>query len=229
MRPHRLPTSLHPLWNWRSSGVWKGWCLPAFLWAVAALLLLPAAGTAQWGIYPYGYGYYPGYYPYGFGYYPGFYNPYPGGRITLSINPRNNQSSAQPGTTTSSTPAAPPQMSIRDLSPSQQTGESSAAQPSQNSSPPGEVAQVEVRVPRGAELWFEGVKTTQTGEVAPFRSPPLAADRDYVYDIRAKWRDHAGDITEARQITVHAGSRLTVNFATPSEPQTVPAPRASKP
>src|SRR5579884_166675 len=58
-----------------------------------------------------------------------------------------------------------------------------------------------VTVPAGAELWVDGHKTSQTGAVRQFTSPPLAAGKDYTYELRAKWKDGGRTVEQSR--TVH--------------------------
>jgi uncharacterized protein (TIGR03000 family) len=79
-------------------------------------------------------------------------------------------------------------------------------------------AAVRVRVPAKAEIWFEGEKTSQTGEMRNFLSPPLERGKTYTYDVKARWTDDAGKVVERTQeVKVRAGGRSTADFTTPGK------------
>jgi uncharacterized protein (TIGR03000 family) len=151
-----------------------------------------------YGSYPYSYGYYPySSYGYGTGYYgdtyasPGYvdYGTYPVTPDTYSyFAPATDYQSYYPPTTTATGPKA--------TAPASGTG-----------------AMIRVRVPdANAALWFQGTETTQRGTDRTFESPPLAPDHAYTYDIRARWNDDGRPVEETRQVRVHAGDRVTVDF-----------------
>jgi len=73
-------------------------------------------------------------------------------------------------------------------------------------------ALIEVTVPANAELWFDGVKTTQTGSTRYFVTPPLAADKTFTYEIRMSLPNGSDSAADTRQVQVQAGKRSTVNF-----------------
>ena len=76
-------------------------------------------------------------------------------------------------------------------------------------------ALIEVRVPE-AEIWFEGDKTTQTGNVRQFVTPAVPPGQTYTYDIRARWTGGDGKVVDqllAAQF--RARQRLTVDFTCP--------------
>jgi uncharacterized protein (TIGR03000 family) len=74
---------------------------------------------------------------------------------------------------------------------------------------------IAVHVPADAQVFFNGAKTTQTGEVRSFVTPPLSPGQDFTYDVRAQWTENGRPVTRTRSITVHAGDRLALNFMTP--------------
>jgi uncharacterized protein (TIGR03000 family) len=78
-------------------------------------------------------------------------------------------------------------------------------------------ATVQVRVPAGAELWFEGSKTSQRGEDRVFTSPPLDPSGNYVYEVRARWTENGDIVERTRTIRVRAGERTLVDFASPAK------------
>jgi uncharacterized protein (TIGR03000 family) len=71
---------------------------------------------------------------------------------------------------------------------------------------------VEVQVPAGAEVWFDGDKTSQTGASRVFRSPALRPGVSYLYLVRAKWKDNGHDVEQVQGVTVHAGENVRVGF-----------------
>jgi len=74
-------------------------------------------------------------------------------------------------------------------------------------------ALLEVKVPASAELWFDGVKTAQTGALRHFETPVLEPGRSFVYDVRARWTDTSGRVVDrTRQVTIRAGARMGVDF-----------------
>lgn len=95
-------------------------------------------------------------------------------------------------------------------------------------------AHVEVRVPANADIWFDGTKTTQTGTVRHFVSPPLDAGRAYSYEIRGRWMENGREVNQSRTITVRPGSQQTVDFVSGSRIDTIDpgdrdgAPRATE-
>jgi uncharacterized protein (TIGR03000 family) len=72
--------------------------------------------------------------------------------------------------------------------------------------------QFEVRVPEGAELWVDGVKTSQSGTTRKLASPDLKPDQDYVYEMRAQWHEQGRLFTETHRVTFQAGDEVKVDF-----------------
>jgi uncharacterized protein (TIGR03000 family) len=73
-------------------------------------------------------------------------------------------------------------------------------------------AGIEVRVPAGAQLWFGGDKTRQTGEVRVFQSPPLEPGKPYTYEVEARWTQGGKEVVQTRKVPVKAGTWTTVDF-----------------
>jgi len=69
-----------------------------------------------------------------------------------------------------------------------------------------------MHVPSGARVWFEGDATSQTGTDREFVSPSLTPGRDYVYHIRVQWDENGKAVERKRDVTVHAGDRISLNF-----------------
>jgi uncharacterized protein (TIGR03000 family) len=80
-----------------------------------------------------------------------------------------------------------------------------------------------VLLPSDAQLWVEDAATHLTGPVRYFNSPGLSPDREYVYHFRAQWQQSGRTVSRERQVTIHAGDRITVDFN--STPQAGPPPR----
>jgi uncharacterized protein (TIGR03000 family) len=73
-------------------------------------------------------------------------------------------------------------------------------------------AMIAVRVPANAELWFDGQKTSQSGQVRQFETPSLDPAQEYAYEIRARWTENGRNVERSRTVSVRAGDRLGVNF-----------------
>jgi uncharacterized protein (TIGR03000 family) len=77
-------------------------------------------------------------------------------------------------------------------------------------------ALIEVKLPASdADVWFQGERTSRTGSVRQFRSPPLVVGRNYTYDVLALWGDGGNNVKQMRTVRVKAGDRLTVDFTAP--------------
>jgi uncharacterized protein (TIGR03000 family) len=77
---------------------------------------------------------------------------------------------------------------------------------------PNRVAHLNVQVPANAQVWIEGVKTTQTGTSRQFQSPPLTPGTNYSYEVRAHWMANGQPVDRTRNVSVHAGGQVLVNM-----------------
>jgi len=77
-------------------------------------------------------------------------------------------------------------------------------------SPPS--ATINIKVPADAEIWFNDAKTTLRGPVRQFVSPPLTPDRNYSYDVKARWMEQGKPVTQNRRVAVRAGGVANVEF-----------------
>jgi uncharacterized protein (TIGR03000 family) len=82
---------------------------------------------------------------------------------------------------------------------------------------PDQAAHLTVNVPANADVYFNDVKTRQTGTARQFVTPPLEPG-NHQYDIRATWMENGQRQTQTHQVTVHAGDGLNVNFTTRMAP-----------
>jgi uncharacterized protein (TIGR03000 family) len=87
---------------------------------------------------------------------------------------------------------------------------------------------IRVQVPADAEVWVEGQKMTQTGPVRFFESPPVTPGIEYVYHIRAHWKEGGQEIDEVRQATVYAGSKVGIDFTKRRREKVPPPPPKPK-
>ncbi len=95
-------------------------------------------------------------------------------------------------------------------------------QPAASRSPADNRARITLMVPEDARVWFEGKKTTATGTVREFRSPPLDPGSRYSYTVRVSWRQKGEEMTQTRDVVVTAGANVALNFLPHSPP--VPPP-----
>jgi uncharacterized protein (TIGR03000 family) len=74
-------------------------------------------------------------------------------------------------------------------------------------------AAIDVKVPAGARLWFQGRETRQRGTERFFESPPLAEGKHYAYQVKVQWTDENGKVIERkRNIEVRPGAHITVDL-----------------
>jgi uncharacterized protein (TIGR03000 family) len=76
---------------------------------------------------------------------------------------------------------------------------------------------VNLGVPSDAKVWFDGNQTNRTGTMRSFESPPVSVGRDYVYQLRIQWKQNGKDVTQTRQINVHAGDVINLTVGSPAE------------
>jgi len=198
-------------------------------------------GIGNRGYYGSGYGigigtraYYGSSYGSGYGYgYSGYSSPYYYGTTTpLAVTAVPSYYSSPdvsgyytPGVTGYSTPDVPgygtPEVpgvaSDLSTSPPASPPASPSASPSTNQSgyfAPTEptTADIEVRVPADAEVWFDGNKTSMTGPNRVFASPQLDPSKSYRYEIRARWMQEGKPVDLVRTVEVRAGQRSLADF-----------------
>jgi uncharacterized protein (TIGR03000 family) len=165
-------------------------------------------GHSHRGYYPYyGYGgYYGGYYPYlGYGPYLGYYSPssnYDSSTLDSSSSyyPSDTSYGALLGSDSTVAPAR---------------SESSVVVQSADFSRPDDIARLTVRVPANAELWVDDVKTTTTGSVREFQTPPLTPGGRFYYEVRARWSENGHEVTQTQKVEVTAGANVVVSFPEP--------------
>jgi uncharacterized protein (TIGR03000 family) len=174
--------------------------------------LLPTAAHAQFGFFggpsfgyysPFGYGV-----PYGGLSYPGFGHPgfgYPGYTYPgYGYGPYYSATYIAPLVYTASTATALPRMRSAVY----------PAIPYRTSPAEGTRAYIDLHVPAaGAQVWFDGVLTQQTGIDRHFITPPLEPGASYTFEIRASWRGMDGkQLSRLQRVDIRAGDQRSVNF-----------------
>jgi uncharacterized protein (TIGR03000 family) len=77
-------------------------------------------------------------------------------------------------------------------------------------------ALVNLRVPSGAKIWFNTYQTKQTGTARSFETPPLDAGKEFAYQIQVQWKQDGVNVTQTRQVTVHAGDVINLTLGSSS-------------
>lgn len=103
--------------------------------------------------------------------------------------------------------------------------------------PSGFPAQILVRVPADARVYFDDGPTTQGGEVRLYESPPLPAGSEFWYEVRVEIGSGQEVRTETKQVAVVAGQLTQVDFgdlssgniSTQADPELGSAPMAATP
>jgi len=149
-----------------------------------------------------GYGYYPSYGDYGYS--PYYYNNYAYDSPSSTSEPGyygayGDETSSYPDSYYSVTP--PTSNYQYGYSPAPAGADASA--------------QLTVRVPANAEIWVNGSKTTSTGPVRQYQSPPLAPGKQYAYDLSARWTENGREVTQKQTVDVSPGAHVNVAFPTP--------------
>lgn len=85
-------------------------------------------------------------------------------------------------------------------------------------------AHLQLLVPQKAEVLVEGVKTSQTGTVRDFVSPPLTPGKNMTYTIAVRYTDAAGKpIEQTHSVRVRANDHLRIDCTRPSNTEQVRA------
>ena len=172
----------------------------------------------------FGNGFFPGsFFPGSYGYGRGLYGYGPGyGRGLYGYGPSSTYGSS--GGVAGGAASAPPDVSsYYNPVPTIVPAGSAVADPGTDGA--DGTAHVSVQVPADADLWIQGVKTAQTGAAREFVSPPLAAGKRCVYQVRARWTAGGRPVDQTREVSVRANARTMVDFTRPTRgPEMLPAP-----
>ncbi len=174
--------------------------------ALAAAVAAAPVGAADYVTYPVYSGYYPGYT--GDGFYSGYWGSqhawtnYPYGRHDYGLNYHYTAPTTIRYAAYEAPQGFPPPPPIPDSTPAASTAEDNAAH-------------LQVRVPAGADLWFEGVQMPQTGAVREFVSPTLTPGKGYSYEVRARWTEDGRTVDRVRKVSVRANQWIEVDLTKP--------------
>jgi uncharacterized protein (TIGR03000 family) len=72
---------------------------------------------------------------------------------------------------------------------------------------------MQVRVPADAVVWVEGTATSLGGTDRLYFSPPLPENRDYTYEIKARWKQGGQDVEKTLQVKVRRNETTPVDFS----------------
>jgi uncharacterized protein (TIGR03000 family) len=75
---------------------------------------------------------------------------------------------------------------------------------------------IRMNVPSDARVLIDDKATTQTGADRLFVSPSLAPGYEYVYHVRVQWSENNKAVESKRDVTVHAGDQIYLNFGSPT-------------
>ena len=82
-----------------------------------------------------------------------------------------------------------------------------------NVNEPTQVLFLSVKVPQpAAELFVDGVKTAMTGTDRLFESPPLTGDKEYAYDIVARWTEGGATVERKKTVKGKPGEVVRVDL-----------------
>lgn len=96
--------------------------------------------------------------------------------------------------------------------------EEPAQKSAENLPPPTDnTAHLRLWVPENAEVLVEGRKTTTTGRVREFVSPPLQPGKNMIYSVLIRYTDAGGKaIEETHSVRVRANDQLSIDCTKPS-------------
>jgi uncharacterized protein (TIGR03000 family) len=154
--------------------------------ALAAALLLPEVGRAQFRLPPSG--------------------TAPPGYRSSTLPPRYG-SSTLPPVPSYGMPFHP--QTFQPTAPPEQEGRDKTRMADRDT------AVITAHVPKDAELRFDRVKVTGAGAVRQFKSPPLQPGLRYAYTVEARWKEDGREITQSRRVPVFAGANVEVTFPLP--------------
>ena len=153
------------------------------------------------------------------GFFPGFYGGFPGfygyGRGFYSYGYGPSYAYRSSGYVPTYTGGAAPVVSGY-YSPPEVAGPSAVGPAGYGAAVADNSAHIRMEVPADAEVWFAGVRTSQTGPVRDFVSPPLGPATRCVYEVRARWKENGRPVEQTREVTVRANAWVNVDFTRPA-------------
>jgi uncharacterized protein (TIGR03000 family) len=214
--------------------------------SVAVLMLATSPSNAQLRrnfvplVYYDPYGYSPWMYPYSYAYNPFYYGGYPyrGGNQIYIYNPPASNYTPPNSEEVPPMVRPEPRPRIQEFYSKQKAADKPADASNSGKtvekvgSPSPLPARLEVHLPDNAELWVDGVKTSQSGATREFVSPDLPPGQQYFYELRATWHDQGRQVTETRRVSFRASEKVDVDFGAsnkvgPKE-ERLPSPKPGK-
>ena len=77
---------------------------------------------------------------------------------------------------------------------------------------PDNMAVITARVPKDADLRFDGVRMPATGPLRQFKTPPLKPGEHYAYTVEAHWKENGREVTQTQHLPVSAGANVRLVF-----------------
>src|SRR5262249_10866626 len=84
-------------------------------------------------------------------------------------------------------------------------------------------AYIHVKVPANAQVLFDDTPMTQTGPARIFMTPVLAKDKNYSFQITARWTEDGKERQQVRTVPIVPGQTAQVDFLTPENNDNNPA------
>jgi uncharacterized protein (TIGR03000 family) len=72
--------------------------------------------------------------------------------------------------------------------------------------------QIDLHVPEGAKVYFNGAATKQTGMSRTFVGSPLSPGIEYGYAVRVQWNEAGRLVERTRDISFMAGDHVILDF-----------------
>lgn len=97
----------------------------------------------------------------------------------------------------------------------ERVGEVAVADPkvAVNEAAAAQVLYLSVKVPQpSAEVFVDGVKTAQTGTDRLYESPPLTGDKEYGYEITARWVERGATVEKKKSVKGKPGEVIRVDL-----------------
>jgi len=86
-----------------------------------------------------------------------------------------------------------------------------------------EPARLVVYVPSAAQITIDGHKTTSTGDVRRFTSPPLSKGKGFTYKVKAIWKEDGQEVVREQDARVEAGKETVLDLRQEEKKDTKPA------
>jgi uncharacterized protein (TIGR03000 family) len=196
--------------------------LPTAALAVGALIMAAGPALAQRGGHSGGgFGYGRGFYGYSRGSYGGFFPGFYGygvglGRGFYGYGYGPAYTSGSSGYVANATGYSSPVVSGY-YSPPADAAPSAVVPAGYGTGLTDNAAHIRMRLPADAEVWFGEVKTSQTGPVRDFVSPPLDTTKSCFYRVRARWTVNGRPVEQTREVSARANTWMVVDFTRPAE------------